>query len=173
MEKMWEQSEYESSKAYEAFRCYRDMGSSRSISKVSKRFGKNDSLISRWSKTYEWVHRANQYDAYMDKVRLEEREKQTKQFEELKLKYGMLMTLKGGQILESMDPNKIKIVDAIRMLDFGVKLERETADHELEMLEKKLAKINNPPHEVVVRVVSAEDIRKEREKEMQQHKEKD
>ncbi|NMC77687.1 MAG: hypothetical protein GYA60_10425 [Candidatus Methanofastidiosa archaeon] len=163
MEQMWEQYESEGSKAYEAFACYRDMGRKRSISKVAKELGKNDSLISRWSKTYEWVHRVNQYDAYMDKVRLEEREKQTKQFEELKLKYGILMTYKGGQILESMDPKKIKISDAIRMVDFGVKLEREATDHELEMIEKELSRINNPPHEVVVRVVTAEDIRKENE----------
>ena len=162
MEKIWEQSEYESSKAFEVFRFNRDMGARRSISNVAKHLGKNDSLISRWSKTYEWVRRVNEYDSYMDKIRLEEREKQTKQFEGMKLNFAMLMTLKGGQKIESTDPSKIKISDAIRMVNFGVKLEREISDHQLEMLEKEIDKINNPPHEIVVRVVNAEDIRKEK-----------
>ena len=50
------------------------------------------------------------------------------------------------------------------MIDFGVKLGREISDCQLEMFEKEIDKINNPPHEVLIRVVSAEDIRKEREK---------
>jgi hypothetical protein len=163
MENIWEQYEYEGSKAYEAFACYRDMGRKRSISKVAKELGKNDSLISRWSVRHDWIYRANQYDAYMDKVRLEAREKQVKQYEELIMKYAIFMTQKGGQKIESIDPSKITVSDAIKMIDFGVKLEREASDHELEMIEKEISRINNPPHEVVIRVVSAEDIRKERE----------
>ena len=84
------------------------MGRPEVSQKLQKHLGKNDSLISRWSKIYEWVHRVNQYDSYIDKIILEEREKQKKQYEELKLKYAMLMTLKGGQKIENMDPSKKK-----------------------------------------------------------------
>jgi len=76
MTKPWERlkAKKESSKAYEAFCIYRDLGQTRSCEQVSKEVAKNAHHIRRWSSRYNWVERAAAYDDYIA-------EKQRKKYE--------------------------------------------------------------------------------------------
>lgn len=65
MRPIWTRLKRETSKAYESFEIYRDMGTKRSIEKVGERLGKNPIALARLSKKYEWVKRTNEYDAYI------------------------------------------------------------------------------------------------------------
>ena len=69
--KEWERVEGESAKSFEAFRKYRDMGVSRSLSKVSEEMDKSLRLLKRWSAAHRWVARVDAYDAYMEKKALD------------------------------------------------------------------------------------------------------
>jgi transposase-like protein len=60
--KPWERQPAETEKAFEALRCYLEMGVDRSIRHVAKRLGKSDTIVGRWSKKHEWVKRAREYD---------------------------------------------------------------------------------------------------------------
>ncbi len=68
---IWERREGEWAKAFEAFACYRDMGSSRSTEKVRLEVGKSSRLIERWSAAHDWVDRVRAYDIAMDRARTE------------------------------------------------------------------------------------------------------
>lgn len=59
---IYEKLESETQKAYEAFCCYRDMGSSRSIDRVAQESTKSRSIIRTWCKEHDWVKRADAYD---------------------------------------------------------------------------------------------------------------
>jgi hypothetical protein len=59
----------ESSKAYEAFCVYRDLGVTRSLNQVVHKCGKSRSLLDRWSSKYRWVERAAAYDEYLEEER--------------------------------------------------------------------------------------------------------
>ncbi|MGZ4924285.1 MAG: hypothetical protein ACXV5H_10085 [Halobacteriota archaeon] len=72
---LWERLPGESAKAYDAFRCYRDMGPKRSIAKVARAMGCSTGLLKRWSSPYRWVARAMRYDDYLDKRLREARER--------------------------------------------------------------------------------------------------
>lgn len=80
--KPWLKQPGESEKSYEAFCIYRDMGAGRSLEKAWVAYAsKNDLKVSyvsshlkKWSVKYHWVERCEQWAAYQDRVRLEERE---------------------------------------------------------------------------------------------------
>jgi len=60
----WERQPGESSKAFEAFECYRGLGASRSLLKVSQQLVKSTTLLSRWSVRHCWVERCRLWDAH-------------------------------------------------------------------------------------------------------------
>jgi len=77
MNPIYERLPNESSKAYNAFAVYRDIGPTRSIQKVGKRLVKNHIALGRLSKKYNWVERAKAYDLYMDREKMKEWERVT------------------------------------------------------------------------------------------------
>ena len=52
VKKLWERQEKESSKAFQAFCVYRDLGTGRTLAAVSEKLLKSYDLIRRWSKKF-------------------------------------------------------------------------------------------------------------------------
>ena len=76
----WDRKDGETSKAYQAFRFYLEMGRDRSIQKVRKKHFPNNGVgkrrwMEKWSSEYDWVARAQAWDDWQDKQRLEARQK--------------------------------------------------------------------------------------------------
>lgn len=67
MTEPWERQPGESAPAFEAFACYRDMGSTRSTANVGQEFGKSKRLMDRWCARWAWVARAEAWDADLDR----------------------------------------------------------------------------------------------------------
>jgi len=65
----WERQKGESTKAFEGFRTYRDLGAGRSLVAAAKALGKNKAVLSEWSMRHEWVRRVDAHDANEDRVR--------------------------------------------------------------------------------------------------------
>jgi hypothetical protein len=63
------QLENESTKAYEAFRCYLDMGEKRSVNAVAAKCQKSISLINRWCQRYKWRNRVK--SAHFDEAQMD------------------------------------------------------------------------------------------------------
>lgn len=61
-ERIWERREDEGDKAYEAFLTYMNMGSERSLDRVSQELSKSVPLLKRWSAKYEWRDRVAAFD---------------------------------------------------------------------------------------------------------------
>lgn len=124
----WERQQEETSKQYEAFCIYRDMGTERSLSKVSEKLQKSDTLIGRWSRMNDWVERTAQWDNEQDRIKREAEQKQ--QIEDIKKMRkrhaGMAqsMLLKAALALQAIPPEDIKPSDISRMVDVASKLER-------------------------------------------------
>ncbi len=74
MNEIYERLSHETSKAYHHFAAYRDMGSTRSLQKVAKRYKMSRAPLGRLSKKYNWVERAKAYDLHMERVKMEARE---------------------------------------------------------------------------------------------------
>jgi hypothetical protein len=65
---IYEKLETETQKAYEVFCIYRDMGSSRSVSRVQKETGRNRRSIESWCLDHSWVKRADAYDTDQEAI---------------------------------------------------------------------------------------------------------
>jgi len=64
---VWDRMPDESTKAYEAFCVYRDMGVDRSLVNVSQKVTKSREYLARLSSKWDWVARARAYDMHLDK----------------------------------------------------------------------------------------------------------
>lgn len=73
---VWDMLENETSAAYHAFVCYRDLGVERSLSHAVKALGKSKGYVGqleRWSSEYQWVERTRAWDAAEQKRKDEDR----------------------------------------------------------------------------------------------------
>jgi hypothetical protein len=67
----WERQPGETSRAYEAFGTYRDLGSARSLARVGQLLGKSTGLMERWSAANSWVDRVAALEARDEMLRRE------------------------------------------------------------------------------------------------------
>lgn len=61
-EKSWKRQPKESVQAYEALNLYLSMGAERTLHKVATKLSKSDTLIKRWSSSWNWQQRSRDYD---------------------------------------------------------------------------------------------------------------
>lgn len=87
----WEPQPGESSTAFAAFACYRDLGSERSLEAVGRSLGKSRVLMERWSTKFAWVARALAYDAHLDALSRKKREAEILKVRERHAKLGAAM----------------------------------------------------------------------------------
>ena len=67
-ERAWLRHPDEGTRAYAAFRYYRDLGAARSHTKVVQKYMGSRPLIARWSKAHAWVLRARLWDEHQDRI---------------------------------------------------------------------------------------------------------
>ena len=137
----WERRENETTKAYEAFCIYRDMGRERSLSKVAEKQQKSGSLIGRWSRENDWVKRAARWDDEQDRIDRETAQReQAKAIKEMRKRHadlGTAMLIKAAQALKSIPIQDIKPGDISRMVDVASKLERISRGDVGEVVEER------------------------------------
>jgi hypothetical protein len=138
MPQPWERQEKETNKAWNAFRIYRDMDpADRSLVKVAQKLGfKYPTQTETWSREKDWVSRAGQYDAHIDELRRNQRERERLAASERRIQIAKNMQLVGGSkiqeigkaIQEAIQKGEplpaISLKDAALLIDAGVKIER-------------------------------------------------
>ena len=72
----WDKRTAESSKAYQAFAIYRDLGVGRTLGDTALKLKKSTMIISRWSSLFSWIKRCAEYDAYIDEIKRKTSEKE-------------------------------------------------------------------------------------------------
>lgn len=124
MSELWERQPEETSKPFEAFCVYRDLGPGRSLAQVAEKLKKSGTLIGRWSGAYDWVKRATAWDAEQDRIA---RKSQLDEIVKMRKRHAKLasdMLLKAAKALETLPDEEIKASDVSRMVDVAAKLER-------------------------------------------------
>lgn len=138
MPEPWERQEKETSKAWNAFRLYRDMDpADRTIKAVAKKLGYSvTALCERWSRLNDWVSRAGAYDAHMDELKRNQRERERLAASDRRIQLAKNMQLVGGAKIQEIGKKiqdalkngealpTISLKDAAQLIDAGVKLER-------------------------------------------------
>ncbi|NLB82491.1 MAG: hypothetical protein GX800_12990 [Clostridiaceae bacterium] len=120
----WERLPKETARAFEAFIDYRDSGTDRSIRSTAQKLCKNRTTIAEWCKKYNWVERAVQYDAELDRQARERNEKEREEMAQLHIKAARAMLTKALKGLQAIPDDAMTPNDVSRMIEVASKLER-------------------------------------------------
>lgn len=146
---IWERRSGESAEAYAAFSLYRDMAYRtedakgnikisdvplvrRSARAVAIQVGKNESLLERWSVTWDWVNRAEAYDRFIDAEALRKANAKLADMRARHIALAKIMQSKGAQAMNSVKPDDIRMKDAIKLMVAGMEVEEERTRQEAE-----------------------------------------
>ena len=140
----WERQEGETSKQFEAFVIYRDMGEDRSLSKVAQQLSKSKQLLTRWSSANNWVERCTEWDREQDRILRLEQIKDIKKMRKRHADTGTLMVAVAQKALQKMiDPETKQLKDDVtaneiaRLVEVGSKLERLSRGDTSEVIEER------------------------------------
>lgn len=120
----WERQIGETSKAYQAFCVYRDMGPDRSLRKVARTLHKSLTIIRDWSVKYNWVERAAEWDAEQDRIIRKENEEARKKMLKVHAELGNALLVKAARGLKNLPDDALTAFDIARLVEVGSKLER-------------------------------------------------
>ena len=119
----WDRQSKETAVAYEAFCCYRDMGSARSGVKVGQELGKSKALLERWSSRWDWVFRCQQYDIDQEQQRRKEHEKEIQEARDRHVRIAQLMLQKFYERIQTLDAEAISPAVMVQLAKVGSDLE--------------------------------------------------
>lgn len=137
MPEPWERQKGETSRAYEAFTVYRDMGAGRSQAKTSQKLGKNSRTIADWSTKYEWVKRVAAWDAEQDRIARQAQIDEIKKMRKRHADLATAMLVKAARALSKLPEDEIKATDVSRMVETASKLERISRGDVGEVVEER------------------------------------
>ena len=129
----WDRQPGESSKAYAHFCLYRDMSQGRSLRKLAgdAKCISKIAQLRRWSSRWRWVERCQRYDDYLEYQDRMREEKERWEMRRRHAKMGMLAQSLAVRKLERLvnrieqDEERVPPGEAARILDIGVKVERQ------------------------------------------------
>jgi hypothetical protein len=132
----WDQQPNESSKAFERFAIYRDMGAGRSLRKLANDLELNPSTIAEISTKHNWQERVVAFDAYVDKASQHNQIAQVKAMKRRQILLALraqkvaekglkklLRDIDNDQVLRKLSPEGLS-----KILDTGCRLERLNRD---------------------------------------------
>ena len=122
----WERLPEETSRQYEAFCIYRNMGPERSILKVAQEWsiGGHTSKLKEWSSKYHWVERASAYDEHIDEIKRARNEEAIIEMSARHADYSLQIQEKAIEALRFINHEDLKPNEFIKWLDIAIKIER-------------------------------------------------
>lgn len=127
----WERLPGETARAYASFRTFRDLGPTRGLDRldVSHQTAKN------WSSRWDWHRRAEAWDAEQYRVEDAERLEAIRTMHATHQRVARAAIRKAIESLNETPASHIPPGAAVRLLDVGTRLERQTLIHSVEELQ--------------------------------------
>lgn len=132
--KPWERIDGETSRAWEGFVSYRDMGPERSLSKVARQLSKSKQLLQRWSSRWLWVMRVRAWDDHMDERLRQAHEDEVIAMRKRHVQLALGVQGIGAEAFKRMHKKEretsgsisdnLEAVDAMKLVKEGITLER-------------------------------------------------
>lgn len=161
MTKVWERQRGETAISYKKFQVYLKWNRPISLKDFCMENNFGYSATKRLFYKYNWADRARQYDNEMfvaeEEAVKERRAKDAAERDKRHVNIAILAQNKGANILAKADAS-ITVKDAIRLIETGIKIEREVAGEPSEIHKHEL----DVPNEIKIRIVTREEIENER-----------
>ena len=133
-----ERQPWETSKAYNAFRIYLEMGSGRSIRGVAQKLNKTSTQIGNWSSENQWDERIKRYENYLAKKAREKEVEDRTKMRERHIAIAGLMEQKAVEALKEIDTKTLKPKDIKDFIVAGTELERVSRGGDEELAEEEI-----------------------------------
>lgn len=149
-ERIWEQQPDESSKAYEAFVFYRDLGAGRTMIEVARSLKKSYSLIRRWSENWNWDERASAWDNHLTEKAADKAAQEYAQMIERQISIGKMLQARAAKAIQSLDFAKVSaraLPALMKMMESGVRIEQSA---------REIAATQNPQKSLTIKIVAQE-----------------
>jgi Phage terminase small subunit len=148
----WDRRLREPTRAYEAFRRYRDAGPLRSLAPIAEHVGARASTVRTWSSRYEWAARAVAWDDEVHRLADQARLEAIRTMHDTHQRAARGAIAKALAALNSARPEDIPAYTAVRLLELGTRLEQETLTRSVEELQGvSRAVAAEDPWEAIVR----------------------
>lgn len=122
---LWERQVKEPSNAHDAFRLFRDtIPGDRAVARVAKSIRKSEVQVRRWAAAWDWWERAAAWDDECHRLADGQRLESLRKLTETHMELGELAVCKAMEALTAMEPADISDTAAVRLLEFGVKMQR-------------------------------------------------
>ncbi len=122
---LWERRVKEPSGAHDAFRMFRDLvPGDRAITRVAKAIRKSEVQVRRWAASWDWWERAAAWDDECHRLSDTQRLESLRKLTETHMELGEMAVQKAMEALTAMQPEDISDTAAVRLLEFGVKMQR-------------------------------------------------
>lgn len=122
---MWDIQHDESSRAYEAFAVYRDLGPERSLVKAAQKLGKNVTTITQWSTRHDWVARVRAFDEYVASRTADKAVESAASIRARQAKHAQAIQLRAMQKFATVTPDGMSVGEATRAFQVGAEVERK------------------------------------------------
>lgn len=134
---LWERQPGETTRAFEAFVIYRDLGAGRSHRKTGQQLGKNLTTIGEWSVKYDWMKRVAAWDAEQDRIARNEMLAEMTATRKKQRRQAQRMQEKGMELLESISLGDAKLSEIVSLLKAGMEQERIAIGDVGEVIEER------------------------------------
>jgi hypothetical protein len=131
----WARRPDEHARAYDGFRTFRDLGTTRTIPPAAELAGVREDTARKWSARYDWHERATAWDDEVHRIEDRERLEAIRTMHQNHRRAGRAAMLKALQALDHLQPQNIPAGAAARLLDLGSRLERQTLTVSVEDLQ--------------------------------------
>jgi hypothetical protein len=123
----WDRRSGEPTRAYAAFRIFRDLPpSQRNLAKVTEAIGCSERATRGWAASWSWRDRADAWDDACHRIEDRERLEAIRQMHSIHQRAGRAAMSKAIQALSILDPAAMTPGTIARMMELGAKLERST-----------------------------------------------
>ena len=145
----WERQFNERRKAFAAFCAYRDMGPARCLAAVGRKLGKSAKLIERWSAKWNWVERVAEWGDEQDR---QNRISQIDAIQKMNERHAALAVALTGKIVKGLNLLQDETIKGMtpsamsRLLEVGVKVERQARGEAGEVVEEKVEATGHLAH---------------------------
>jgi hypothetical protein len=128
---LWDPLPDETTRSYEAFCRYRDLGGKRSFTLVAKELNCSLPNVTRWSTRFRWSERAIAFDAYADQKHREQMARERTEMRTRQAQIGAVMQSIGTHALRELQdkiqqklPLHLSTGEAAQLIAEGSKMER-------------------------------------------------
>jgi hypothetical protein len=123
----WERLPGESSRSHAAFRQFREQNpATRRLDDIAALVGVTGRAVRQWASKWDWWDRADAWDDECYRIDDVERLDAIRSMHANHRRAGRAVLAKALTVLNSLDPTEIPPGVAVRLLDLGAKLERQT-----------------------------------------------